>query len=151
MAKLGVERRMYATGANKGMLDPFQSEDPAHVAHLRSLHGDIFSRFQGWVRERRGARLKGDESEVFSGAFWTGSKALELGLIDGLGDMRSVMRGRYGARVRFQAYAAGEGLLRRLGLRPGGLVEGGGGWSGGWADELLATIEARALWSRFGL
>jgi signal peptide peptidase SppA len=151
IAKLGVERRMYATGPNKGMLDPFQPEDPAHVAHLRSLHRDIFTRFQAWVRERRGARLKGDESELFSGAFWTGSKALELGLIDGLDDMRSVMRGRYGDKVRFRTYAASEGLLRRLGLRPSGLVECGGGWGGGWADELLASIEARALWSRFGL
>ena len=149
IAKLGIERRLYATGAKKGMLDPFQAEDPAHVAHLRDLHGDIFERFQAWVRERRGARLKGPADELFSGAFWTGTKALELGLIDGLGDLRTVMRERYGENVRFRVHGPREGLLRRLGLRPAGFLTGGD--SSGWADELLTSVEARALWNRFGL
>lgn len=154
IAKLGIERRLYATGAKKGMLDPFQAEDPGHVAHLRELHGDIFERFQAWVRERRGARLKGEDAELFSGAFWTGAKALELGLIDGLGDLRTVMRERYGENVRFRIHGPREGLLRRLGLRPTGFLSEAAdptGWSTGWADEVLAGIEARALWSRFGL
>lgn len=154
IAKLGIERRLYATGAKKGMLDPFQAEDPAHVAHLRDLHGDIFERFQAWVRERRGARLKGDSEELFSGAFWTGTKALELGLIDGLGDLRSVMRERYGDGVRFRVHGPREGLLRRLGLRPAGFLAEGAdiaGWSAGWADDVIASVEARAMWNRFGL
>lgn len=154
IAKLGIERRLYATGSKKGMLDPFQAEDPEHVSHLRTLQGDIFERFKAWVRERRGARLKGDADELFSGAFWTGSKALELGLIDGLGDMRSVMRERYGDSVRFRVHGPREGLLKRLGLRPGGFLanaDGTGGWASGWADELLASIETRAYWNRFGL
>ena len=130
------------------MLDPFQPEDPAHVAHLRDLHADIFQRFQAWVRERRGARLKGDDEELFSGAFWTGSRALELGLIDGIGDLRSVMRERYGDTVRFRVYGPKEGLLAKLRLRPSGSLMDG---AGGWADEFVAGLEARALWSRFGL
>ena len=150
IAKLGIERRLYATGSKKGMLDPFQAEDPEHVSHLRTLQDDIFERFQAWVRERRGARLKGDADELFSGAFWTGSKALELGLIDGLGDMRSVMRERYGDSVRFRVHGPREGLLKRLGLRPGGFLANADG-TGGWADELLASIETRAYWNRFGL
>ena len=148
IAKLGIERRLYATGVKKGMLDPFQPEDPAHVAHLRDLHADIFQRFQAWVRERRGARLKGDDEELFSGAFWTGSRALELGLIDGIGDLRSVMRERYGDTVRFRVYGPKEGLLAKLRLRPSGSLMDG---AGGWADEFVAGLEARALWSRFGL
>jgi signal peptide peptidase SppA len=150
IAKLGIERRLYATGSKKGMLDPFQAEDPEHVSHLRTLQNDIFERFQAWVRERRGARLKGDADELFSGAFWTGSKALELGLIDGLGDMRTVMRERYGDSVRFRVHGPREGLLKRLGLRPGGFLANADG-TGGWADELLASIETRAYWNRFGL
>jgi signal peptide peptidase SppA len=150
IAKLGIERRLYATGSKKGMLDPFQAEDPEHVSHLRTLQDDIFERFQAWVRERRGARLKGDADELFSGAFWTGSKALELGLIDGLGDMRTVMRERYGDSVRFRVHGPREGLLKRLGLRPGGFMANADG-TGGWADELLASIETRAYWNRFGL
>ena len=158
IAKLGIERRIYASGPNKGMLDPFQPEDPDHVAHLKSLHQEIFDRFRDWVRERRGVKLKGDEAEVFSGAFWTGAKALEFGLIDGIGEMRAVMRERYGDKVRFKVHASRAGLLRRLGFRGlAGWADGigadgsAGGPVNGWADDLLASIEARAIWSRFGL
>lgn len=158
IGKLGIERRVYASGPNKGMLDPFQAEDPDHVAHLKTLHQDIFDRFRDWVRERRGVKLKGDEAELFSGAFWTGGKAVDFGLIDGIGEMRAVMRERYGDKVRFRTYAGREGLLRRLGFRgPAGLlgeIGAAGSRSGpidGWADDLLASIEARAIWSRFGL
>jgi signal peptide peptidase SppA len=149
IAKLGIERRLHATGEKKGMLDPFQAENPAHVEHLRALHGDIFQRFQDWVRERRGERLKGDPEDLFSGAFWTGGKALELGLIDGLGDLRSVMRERHGENVKFRFHAPRQGLLSRLGLRPAGASAPADG--GTWAEDLLAGIEARSLWSRFGL
>ncbi len=151
IAKLGIERRLHATGANKGMLDPFQAENPAHVEHLRALQDDIYQRFREWVRERRGARLKGDPEELFSGAFWTGAKALELGLIDGIGDLRSVMRERYGKHVKFQLLGPRRGLLSRLGFRPSGLVGIGDDWTAGWPEELLAGIEARAMWNRFGL
>lgn len=159
IAKLGIERRLHATGAKKAMLDPFQAEDPAHVEHLRALQDDIFQRFRDWVQERRGARLKGEPDELFSGAFWTGAKALELGLIDGFGDVRGVMRERYGENVKFRVHGPREGLLSRYGLRPKGLLsasdgDGGGlgeGLGAGWAESLLAGIEARAMWNRFGL
>ncbi len=157
IGKLGIERRSYSTGPKKGMLDPFQAEDPQHVAHLKSLQHEIFERFCEWVRDRRGVKLKGPENELFSGAFWTGSKAMELGLIDGIGDMRTIMRERYGQKVRFRAYAVREGLLRRLGLKSynaaynqdvqnhlnNPIVH--------WTEDLMASIETRAFWSRFGL
>lgn len=153
IAKLGIERRLHATGEKKGMLDPFQAEDPSHVEHLRALQDDIFERFREWVRERRGERLTGDPDELFSGAFWTGSKALELGLIDGFGDVRGVMRERYGENVKFRVHGPREGLLSRLGIRPRGLtsLDGAQEVGAGWADAILAGIEARAMWNRYGL
>ena len=114
--KIGVERRIYATGDKKGMLDPFQPENSDHVSHLKSLQGEIFTLFQDWVKSRRGARLKGSPEELFSGAFWTGIKAKELGLIDGLGDMRTIMRERFGENVKFKIFEKKAGFLSRFGL-----------------------------------
>ena len=145
--KIGVERRIYATGDKKGMLDPFQPENSDHVSHLKSLQGEIFTLFQDWVKSRRGARLKGTPEELFSGAFWTGVKAKELGLIDGLGDMRTVMRERFGENTQFKIFEKKAGLLSRFGLSS--KIEGD--VASEVITDLLDSIEARALWNRFGL
>ena len=145
--KIGIERRIYATGDKKGMLDPFQPENSDHVSHLKSLQGEIFTLFQDWVKSRRGARLKGTPEELFSGAFWTGVKAKELGLIDGLGDMRTVMQERFGENVQFKTFEKKAGLLSRFGLSS--KIEGD--VASEVITDLLDSIEARALWNRFGL
>jgi ClpP class serine protease len=88
LERMGVERRLHTAGANKGMLDPFLDEKESDVEHLATIHED----FMNLVRDRRGKRLKGDEAELFSGAFWTGRKALELGLIDGIHHARPFRR-----------------------------------------------------------
>lgn len=144
--KLGIERRLHATGKKKGMLDPFQVEDPDHVAHLKQLHEDIFERFKDWVRERRGEFLAEDMEDLFSGAFWTGRRALELGLVDELGELRSVMRKKYGEKVRFRFFGERRGLLRRLGILGPRPVS-----ASGWVEELIRVAEARSIWGRFGL
>ena len=149
LRRIGVERRMHTAGENKGMLDPFQPEKPEDVRHLKSLQTDIHESFIDLVRSRRGKRLKGDEKEVFSGAFWTGRRALELGLVDGIGDLRSVLRDRFGDKVRLRLVQARRGFLsRKLGFRTGG--DGLPG-PAGWAAELLAAVEERFLWNRLGL
>ena len=147
ISKIGVERRIYSTGDKKGMLDPFQPENSDHVAHLKSLQGEIFYLFQDWVKSRRGAKLKGSSEELFSGAFWTGIKAKELGLIDGLGDMRTIMRERFGENVKFKIFEKKAGFLSRLGLS--GKMESSSACA--LIDNFLDGIEARALWNRFGL
>ena len=147
ISKIGVERRIYSTGDKKGMLDPFQPENSDHVAHLKSLQGEIFHLFQDWVKSRRGAKLKGSSEELFSGAFWTGIKAKELGLIDGLGDMRTIMRERFGENVKFKIFEKKAGFLSRFGLS--GKMESGS--PSALIDNFLDGIEARALWNRFGL
>lgn len=90
--RMGVERRLHTAGANKGMLDPFLDEKDSDVEHLTTIHVDLHEDFMNLVRDRRGKRLKGDEAELFSGAFWTGRKALELGLIDGIHHARPFRR-----------------------------------------------------------
>jgi signal peptide peptidase SppA len=142
LQRLGIERRVHSAGPRKAMLDPFRQERPEDVARLMELQQEIHDGFKAQVRERRAGRLKGDEAELFSGDIWTGRPALARGLIDGIGDLRTILRGRYGDRVRLVPVGTPRGWLRRrLGLaRPES-----------WADQLAATLEERALWGRYGL
>jgi signal peptide peptidase SppA len=145
--RFGIERRVHTSGGRKAFLDPFLPEKIEDVERLKSLQAEIHESFRGLVRERRRGRLKADEEVLFSGEFWTGRKAMELGLIDGLGDLRTVLRERYGKNVRFRVFGPEQGWFRRR----IGIAGGNKGSGGHWADALLDTIEARAIWARYGL
>ncbi len=141
--RIGVERRLHATGPRKAMLDPFRPEQPEDVERLRQIQGDLFESFKSLVRSRRTGKLKAPESELFTGAVWSGRRALEMGLIDGIGEMRQLMRARYGEKVRLVAIGGRRGWLSRR-LKP----EVAGGV---WAAGALAALEERIYWSRYGL
>lgn len=137
LKRLGVERRMHTAGARKGMLDPFQPERPEDVNHLRALQGDIHAAFMAHVRARRGERLKASDDDLFSGAVWTGARARDLGLIDGIGTLDSVMRDRVAPNVRLKRVS-----MERLFWRRGPAIE---------VADALAAFEERLAWARFGL
>src|SRR5207244_2925445 len=102
------------------------------------------------VRERRAGRLKADDAALFSGEFWTGRQALDLGLVDGLGDLRTILRQRFGERVRLRVVGRQQSRLRLLLGRtrtPSTPAES----IGDWPDRLLGALEARAMWARLGL
>ncbi|ACA17195.1 peptidase S49 [Methylobacterium sp. 4-46] len=146
LERLGVERRVHTTGPSKAMLDPFRPEDPADVARLKGIQADIQALFTDLVRARRPS-LSGEPADLFSGAVWSGRQALALGLVDALGDLRGVLRARYGDKVEIRVVEQVRGgLLARLLRRrePGAeglaLVEGA-----------LAVLEERAAYARFGL
>ena len=142
LQRLGIERRVHTAGPRKAMLDPFRREQPEDVARLVQLQQEIHDGFKAQIRERRGDRLKGDEGELFSGDVWTARPALARGLIDGIGDLRTILRGRFGDQVKLVPVEAPRGWLRRrLGLRLGG----------NWADQAVAALDERALWGRYGL
>ena len=143
--KIGVERRVHTAGRSKAMLDPFRPENPEDVARLEALQQEIHALFIALVKERRGERLNGTEEELFSGAFWTAGKAIELGLADAIGDVRSSLRQRFGDKVRLKTVASERGFLMR---RLAGAAEP---VSPRLAEEALATLETRAIWARFGL
>lgn len=162
MRKLGIERRIYTAGAHKSTLDPFLPENPDDVARLKALQGDVHAMFIALVRERRGDRLRGDDDTLFTGEYWVAAKALEYGLVDGLGDIRSTLRERFGAEVSMPVVAPERSFLGR---RPQGVTvlspqfltpdaiapEALAGIADGLCDGMLASLEARALWGRFGL
>ncbi len=154
--KLGVERRVHTAGESKAMLDPFQPEKPEEVQRLEALQKDVHDCFKKLVSDARGDRLKSDDPELFSGAFWAGAGAVERGLADGIADLRSKMRDLFGKDVKLKLV-----VQRTPWWRPGGgvgasRVEGfferfGAGFAGEIGDGLIAAAERRSLWSRFGL
>jgi signal peptide peptidase SppA len=150
IAKIGIERRVYTSGDRKVSLDPFLPENPDDVARLKSIQHEIHEGFIALVQASRGGRLKGPESALFSGEYWAGAKALELGLVDSLGDIRTVLRKRFGDEVLMPVIADRGWLSRRLsgGTR---LPELHDFPTTGLGDEILSTLEARALWARYGL
>lgn len=143
--RIGVERRVHTQGEAKAMLDPFRPENPQDIARLKEIQADVQALFTGLVRERRPGL---DASrDLFTGAVWTGRQALELGLVDALGDLRTTLRARYGEKVDLRLVAENRGswlarLLRRAGP---------GQTAAGLPDALIAAVEERAAWARLGL
>ena len=146
MKKLGVERRVYTSGERKVMLDPFLPENPDDVARIHALQADIHAHFIALVKERRGARLTGSDATLFSGEFWVADRAIALGLADRIGDLRSEMRARFGPKVKLPLIEGERSLLgRRLsGVTFGAQIEAS-------PESLMSALEARALWSRYGI
>lgn len=151
IARIGVERRVYTAGENKSTLDPFRREDPADIARLETILGDLHEKFIALVKSRRGDKLS-DDKDLFSGAFWAGEQARDLGLIDGNARLNEFLTARFGKDAKIKRYSPESGSLlkRLLGARsnavlaeaaPPGLVD---------PDALLTTLEERALWARFG-
>jgi len=149
MEKLGVERRLYTAGDRKAMLDPFLPEKPEDVKRIKAIQQDIHQHFIELVKSRRGTKLQGSDKTLFSGEFWTAQKAIELGLVDHIGDLRSILRERYGQKVHTPLISAQRSLFgRRL---PGVDLANAIMSHPGLDDELISSIEARALWGRYGL
>ncbi len=142
IARYGIERRVHTSGERKAMLDPFRSENPEDVERLKHLQVEIHDGFKDWVRQRRASRLKADEATLFNGEFWTGKRGVALGLVDGLGELRTTLQARYGAKVHLPLIGPRRRLLSRLGLSVGLDAIG---------PTALAALEERLLWQRFGL
>lgn len=136
LSRQGLERRVHTAGKSKSMLDPFRPEDPADVERLEGLLGDIHTAFIDHVKRRRADRLK-PAVPLFEGDVWLGRRAEELGLIDGLGHLVPVMKGKFGDKTRFRRYGPRRGIFSRLG--------------GAMIGDAVAGIEERAAFARFGL
>jgi serine protease SohB len=150
IAKLGVERRLYTSGEHKAMLDPFLPENPDDVDRLKNLQHEIHDDFIALVKSRRAGKLAGPQDDLFSGAYWTGRRALELGLVDAVGDLRSVLRERFGDKVVTPLVSAERGWLGRR-LLGAGTREAAPVAQFGFAEDVISALEARAIWARYGL
>jgi signal peptide peptidase SppA len=148
--RLGIERRVYTAGDHKVMLDPFQPEKADDVARLLAIQQQIHETFIDLVKQSRGSRLAGQEKTLFSGEYWSGLRALEFGLVDRIGELRSTLRERFGEEVLTPVIGPSRGLLGRF-MPAGGIAGGSALAVPGLADEIISAVEARALWARFGL
>ncbi|MEM1376891.1 MAG: S49 family peptidase [Pseudomonadota bacterium] len=150
--KLGVERRVYTAGKNKSTLDPFSPAKPEDIERIKELQLEIHDVFIDLVKAARGDKLA-DDDDLFTGRFWAGEKAQELGLIDDIGDVRSVIKQRFGEKAELQLITQPRGLFgRRAGM--GGVDLGGfdaNQFGANAAHGMLAAVEERALWNRYGL
>ena len=144
LKKIGVERRVYTAGKNKVSLDPFQPEKKADIDHLKALQLEIHETFINLVKESRGSKLA-DDPNLFTGMFWTGKRGKELGLVDELSDLRSLIKQRYGHDAKMRLVSASRSLLgRKTPAISSGLVSS-------TVDGLIQSAEERALWQRYGL
>lgn len=147
--KIGVERRVYTAGEQKLMLDAFKPENPDDVTRLKAIQATVHEDFIALVRDRRGKAIEQAGDQLFTGAFWAGRKAVELGLIDGLSDIRTKMREVYGEDVKLKLIAAERGLFRRR--IPGIATKLPVFEPKNLAEDLISVLEAKAIWSRYGL
>lgn len=136
IGRYGVERRVYTAGKSKSMLDPFRPEKEEDVARLKNILEDLHENFKGQIRTRRGDKLPEDQ-DLFTGEVWLAGKAKELGLIDGIGHLKPVMKERFGDKVKYRVYDQRKPLLSRLGMQMMG--------------QAIDSIEERAAYAQFGL
>jgi signal peptide peptidase SppA len=150
--KIGVERRLYTAGEHKAMLDPFLPENPDDVERLKAIQREIHALFIALVKSSRGARLKGADETLFTGEYWAGERAVSLGLADGVGDLRSTLRARFGEKVLTPLIAPASGMLAGLMGRRAPAASSLGALDAAAAlpDELISALETRAIWARFG-
>jgi signal peptide peptidase SppA len=146
LGRLGIERRLHAAGERKSLLDPFLPEDPFDVARLTTLQEDIHHAFKEHVRRRRAGKIDEGDDALFTGDVLTGRMAVDRGLVDGIGELRAVMRARYGDNVRLRPIAADRRRLPFLSRLPYVRRE-----PGSLIGEFIDWLDARLLWAKFGL
>ena len=138
--KIGVQRRVYTAGKNKSTLDPFLDEKEEDIERLKNIQLELHQDFIDVVEEGRGSKLnKTSGIELFSGEFWTGKKAKDLGLIDGLGNADQILRKKFGEEIEIKKFGKTKGwLAKRLSS------------SEDYADKLISILEERSIWQRYG-
>lgn len=132
----GIERRVHTAGKDKSMLDPFRPERDEDIARLKSLQTQIHDSFIAHVKARRGDRLA-EGADIFTGEFWVGQRAVDLGLADGIAHLVPKMKELYGEKTRFAMHGPKRGLFQRFGAS--------------LTAEALGQVEDRATWARYGL
>ena len=137
--KIGVERRVHTAGKNKSTLDPFLDEKTEDIERLKTIQLDLHKDFIKVVEESRSSKLNKSEIELFSGEFWSGNKAKELGLVDGIGDANEVLKEKFGEDVVIKKFEKSKGWLsKKLSS------------SSNQMDQLANILEERSIWQRYG-
>ena len=138
--KIGVERRVHTAGKNKSTLDPFLEEKKEDIERLKNIQLDLHKDFINVVEKSRGAKLKKLDVELFSGEFWSGNKAKELGLIDEIGDVNQVLKEKFGEDVIIKKFEKSKSWLsKKLSS------------SNDHIDQVANILEEKSIWQKYGL
>ena len=137
--KIGVERRVHTAGKNKSTLDPFLEEKKEDIERLKTIQLDLHRDFINVVEKSRGSKLKNSEIELFSGEFWSGSKAKELGLIDEVGDANQILRKKFGEDVVIKKFEKSKGWLSKKLSSSNDNI-----------DQFANIIDEKSVWQRYG-
>ena len=138
--KIGVERRVHTAGKNKSTLDPFQEEKKEDIERLKNIQLDLHKDFIEVVEKSRGSKLKRNEVELFSGEFWSGRKAKDLGLIDGVGDVNQILKEKFGENVVIKKFEKSKSWLsKKLSS------------SNDQVDQFINLLDEKSVWQRYGL
>jgi len=143
--KIGVDRRVYTSGKSKSFLDPFKPEKKEDIRRLKVIQEEIHENFISYVKKRRGSKIKhAKESEIFSGLFWVGQKAIDYGLVDGMGSIYQILRKKYGDNVKIKFIDQKKTFIQKklTSQNNFSLID---------TNLLIEQIEEKALWSRYGL
>ena len=137
--KVGVERRVYTAGKNKSTLDPFVDAKEEDINRLKNIQLDLHKDFIDVVEKSRSTKLKKESGiELFSGEFWSGRKALELGLIDGIGNANKILKEKFGEKIIIKKFEKNKGwLAKRLSSKNN-------------LEDALSILEERSIWQRYG-
>ena len=142
--KYDVSRRIHTSGRDKSFMDPFRPEKADDVSRLKNIQAGMHESFKDWVKDRRGGRLRGTEDELMEGAFWTGKDALERGLVDGIGNVVSVIKDKYGEDIKFIDCSPEKKSFLASFLPFGNEAQLDIG-------AIVEAAEEKTLWGRFGL
>ena len=143
--KIGIERRVYTSGKSKSFLDPFKQEKTEDIKRLKEIQGLIHDNFIEYVKNRRGKRLKiNKQKEIFSGLFWVGKTSLQLGLVDGIGHIDETLKNKFGEKTKIKIIEPKKSFIqRKLSANfSNSLFD---------SEKLIAYLEEKAYWSKYGL
>ena len=139
--KIGVERRVHTAGKNKSTLDPFLDEKKEDIERLKNIQLDLHKDFIEVVEKSRESKLKKDSGiELFTGEFWSGRKAKELGLIDGIGTSDQILKEKFGDNIVIKKFEKSKSWLsKKLSS------------SNDHVDQLANILDEKSVWQRYGL
>ena len=139
--KIGIERRVYTSGKSKSFLDPFKEAKEEDIERLKNIQEQIHENFISYVKSRRNSKIKEkDYNEVFSGLFWVGEKAIELGLADGIGSINNIIEDKFGKNAKIKLINQKKSFLQKK--FSSSLID---------SDLMLQRLEEKSMWSKFGL
>ena len=145
LKKIGIERRVYSEGKNKGLLDPFLPEKKEDINQIKTIQKDLHNQFINWVKKRRGKRLKAKDTVLFNAGIWSGVKSKELGLIDGIGDYYTIMRATFGDDIKFKDFSKKTSWIKQRffssklnSFNEASIIE-----------ALIDKVEEKIIWSKY--